>query len=259
MEAMALHLACLRGMCKCGKLAHAMASRGSFGKEIIEGLKPAFNLVYPPRCASCGCSIAEHGALCPDCWGELEFPGTVEKPDTSTGERHSGIIAATLYNDMSRSLLLKFKHGGKLSLAPILGRMIASRIHDEEDKAPLIIPVPLHRTRIWQRGFNQSAMLAREVAKAGRGELLVDGLVRIKRTRSLGDLPSATRHEILKGAIAVRRGAYEVVKERSVILIDDVLTSGATSTACVDALLNAGAENVKIACFARAARAPTRI
>ena len=255
---MALHLACLRGKRKCGTLAHAMASRGSFGKEIVEGLKPAFNLVYPPRCASCGCSIAEHGALCPECWGELEFPGNIEKPDPHTGERHAGIIAATLYTEMSRSLLLKFKHGGKLSLAPILGRMIASRIHNEDGDAPLIIPVPLHRLRIWQRGFNQSAMLAREVAKAGKGELLVDGLVRIKRTPSLGDLPSDTRHAILNGAIEVRKGAADMVRARSIILIDDVLTSGATSTACVDALLGAGAKDVRIACFARARRAPKR-
>ncbi|UAB79758.1 ComF family protein [Erythrobacter sp. SCSIO 43205] len=235
-----------------------MVWRGTLGKEIIEGLRPAFDLIYPPRCGSCGAPIAAHGALCEECWGELEFPGSVEMAQTSHGERHSGIIAATLYNDMSRSLILKFKHGGKLALAPILGRMIASRIHNDEGEMPLIIPVPLHRTRIWQRGFNQSAMLAREVANAGKGELLVDGLVRVKRTPSLGDLPSDTRHQILRGAIAVRRGAREMVRGRSVILIDDVMTSGATSTACVEALLGAGADTVRIACFARAKRAPSR-
>lgn len=159
---------------------------------------------------------------------------------------------------MSRSLLLKFKHGGKLALAPILGRMIASRIHNGEGGTPLIIPVPLHRMRIWQRGFNQAAMLAREVAKAGKGELLVDGLVRIKRTQSLGDLPSEKRHEILKGAISTRRGARDVVKGSSVVLVDDVITSGATSTACAEALLDAGAADVRIACFARARRARVR-
>ena len=254
-EAIAHHLGYLRAKRKCGTLKGAMAWRGTFGKEIIEGLRPAFNLVYPPRCASCGASIAAHGALCGECWGELEFPGNVEKPDAETGERHSGIIAATLYNDMSRSLLLKFKHGGKLALAPVLGRMIASRISSEEGEQPLIIPVPLHRTRIWQRGYNQSAMLAREVVRAGKGELLVDGLVRIRRTPSLGDLPSDERHAILDGAIAVRSGAREAIKGRAIILVDDVLTSGATSTACVEALLEAGADTVRIACFARARRA----
>lgn len=221
-----------------------------FGKDLKEGLRPVFDLVYPPRCPSCGAATANHGALCLDCWGELEFPAA-EKNESEQDARHSGIIAATIYNDMSRSLILKFKHGGKIALAPLLGRMIASRIHTKDGVTPLIIPVPLHRTRIWQRGFNQAAMLAQELAKAGKGELFIDALVRRKRTQSLGNLSSEKRHEILRGAIALNAKARDAVKGRSVILVDDVLTSGATSAACVDALLGAGAAEVRIACFAK--------
>lgn len=224
---------------------------GRLGKEVKEGLRPVVDLVYPPRCPSCGTAIATHGALCLDCWEQLEFANGYEKPESG---RHSGIIAATHYNDMSRALVLKFKHGGKLALAPLLGKMMAARIPDHEGEEPLIVPVPLHRTRIWQRGFNQSAMLARALAKAGKGELNVDALIRRKRTPSLGKLSAEKRKEALAGAICVRAKALAQLTGRSVILVDDVLTSGATSDACVDALLEAGAGDVRIACFARADR-----
>lgn len=184
-----------------------------------------------------------------DCWGGLEFP---KAEAASDGAHPSGVIAATLYNDMSRGLLLKFKHGGKIALAPLLGKMIASRIHLEEGEEPLLIPVPLHRTRIWQRGFNQSAMLARELAKAGKGELIVDALIRQKRTPSLGNMSADKRKSVLAGAIAVRPAAMQAIKGRPVILVDDVLTSGATSDACIEALLGGGAASVRLACFARA-------
>ncbi len=232
-----------------------MAWSAYLTKEIKESVRPLVDLVYPPRCPSCGVATANQGSLCVDCWGELEFPGCEHKPSTEDGAHHSGIIAATLYNDMSRALILKFKHGGKLALAPLLGRMMASRIQLEKGDAPLIVPVPLHRTRIWHRGFNQAALLAREVAEAGKGELKVDALIRQKRTPSLGNMSAKQRHKALAGAIVVRANAREAIKDRAIILVDDVLTSGATSNACVEALLGAEVHSVRIACFARADRA----
>jgi ComF family protein len=230
-----------------------MAAVNTLAKELKEGLRPVVDLVYPPRCPSCGAAIATHGALCLDCWGELEFPQSDDKV-IDEDSRHSGVIAATIYNDMSRSLILKFKHGGKLALAPLLGRMMASRIHNKGDDLPLIIPVPLHRSRIWQRGFNQAALLAREIAMAGKGELLVDGLVRQKRTPSLGNMSSEKRKAALNGAIVLNDKAWNAIKDRDIILVDDVLTSGATSDACVRALQDGGSNSVRIACFARANR-----
>ncbi|WP_299192530.1 ComF family protein [uncultured Erythrobacter sp.] len=245
-----------------------------WGSQLIaslkEGLRPVADLVYPPRCVSCGGAIAAQGALCAECWGELEFPGEpackqCQRPMGSAAAaksgtcyvcagdppRHSGIIAATLYNDASRKLILTYKHGGKIALAPLLARLMAARIDAPEGEGALLIPVPLHRWRIWSRGFNQAALLAREIAKAGKGELLVDGLLRAKRTPSLGGLGREERETALAGAIIVRPSRASQIAGRNVILVDDVLTSGATSDACISALLDAGAASVKVACFAR--------
>lgn len=235
-----------------------------------EGLRPIVDLVYPPRCVSCGGAIAAQGAMCAECWGELEIPGepackTCQRPLGSASAarsatcyecaaeppRHSGIIAATLYNDASRKLILTFKHGGKIALAPLLARLMAARIEPATSDQPLLVPVPLHRWRIWTRGFNQSALLARQIAGLGKGELLIDGLVRRKRTPSLGGLGKDAREQALAGAIAVRVSRAALVKGRHIILVDDVLTSGATSNACITALLDSGAASVRIACFAR--------
>ncbi len=177
---------------------------------------------------------------------------------TNDPPRHSGVIAATIYNDASRKLILTFKHGGKIALAPLLGQLLATRMPIDPDcDPPLLIPVPLHRWRIWKRGFNQAALLANDLAKRGKGDVLVDGLVRRKQTPSLGGLSQEERNKALEGAIAVRRGARAQIAGRAIILVDDVLTSGATSSACVGALLDAGAANVTIACFARVASGST--
>ena len=232
-----------------------------------EGIAPLVDLVYPPRCPACGESIGEQGGLCAGCWGDLAIPGdpscgACQRPFGENGPKggslcapclgnppvHDGIAAGTLYTDTSRKLVLAFKHGRRIALAPLLAKMMVARIPETEHER-LIIPVPLHRWRLWHRGFNQAGLLAKELEKAGCGNLRVDGLKRIKRTPSLGGMGAKARAKTLAGAIAVSNP--NKVRGRHVLLVDDVLTSGATSTACVKALKRAGAESVVIACFAR--------
>ncbi len=115
----------------------------------------------------------------------------------------------------------------------------------------VIVPVPLHRWRLWRRGFNQSALLGRELAKATGATLLVDGLARSKPTPMLGGMGRAARMRALSGAITVNPRQAGSLHGKSVLLVDDVLTSGSTSDACVKALKRAGAGRVVVGCFAR--------
>ncbi len=245
----------------------------SFGSIIANKLAqttaPVVDLIYPPRCPLCGGSIAAQQGLCGTCWSELHIPGepccaacqrpfgggsvtegALCAPCLSEPPKHDGIAAGTLYNPASRKLVLAFKHGRRIAMAPMLARLIAARLPELEGDW-LIVPVPLHRWRLWHRGYNQAALLARELAKLTGTELLLDGLVRRKATPSLGGLGKKARARTLAGAITVPGAKITRIKGANVLLVDDVLTSGATSDACVKSLKKAGARKVKIACFAR--------
>ena len=236
--------------------------------KIAEALAPLVDLIYPPRCPSCGEGVSVQGGLCSTCWDQLEFPGdpacirclrpfTDVAPEDRVCDKcraeppiHDGIAAGTIYTDASRRLVLSFKHGGKIALAPMLARMIAARLPELEGEW-LVVPVPLHATRLWRRGFNQSALLARQIARLRGQRLLVDGLVRRKQTRKLGHLGRVQRADMLKGAIAIHPRHQDAIRGSQVILVDDVMTSGATTNACIEVLREAGAHKVMIACFAR--------
>ena len=231
-------------------------------------LSPLVDLVYPPRCPLCGDALAAQDGLCPPCWGTLAIPGEPScgscgrpfhggiregalcAPCLADPPVHDGLAAATLYNDASRRLVLAFKHGNRIALGSMLARLMAARL-PYLDAGWIVVPVPLHRWRLWRRGYNQAALLARAIARHKGALLCVDGLVRQKPTPMLGGLGAKARRRALAGAIAAnpRRGA--LFQGASVLLVDDVLTSGATSDACVSALKLAGAATVRVACFAR--------
>ncbi|WP_338244966.1 ComF family protein [Aurantiacibacter hainanensis] len=210
-----------------------------------QAFAPLVDLIYPPRCPLCGEAIATQQGLCTACWSTLELPADSHCQD--------GITAATLYNDTARQLVLNFKHGRKIALAGMMARQIAARLGELEGDW-LAVPVPLHRVRLWQRGYNQSALIARELCKARALTLVVDALVRTKRTPSLGGLGREERARVLDGAIAANPARRAQLAGAKVLLVDDVLTSGATSNACIGALRKAGAGEVRVACFSRVAQ-----
>jgi predicted amidophosphoribosyltransferase len=249
----------------------------------METLAPLVDLVFPPRCALCAEPVAQQGGLCVACWGELIIPGApccsrcqrplpdriaeqgvdaalamteaaqgawVCAPCMADPPRHEGIAAATLYNDVSRPLLLAFKHGRRIGLADLMVRLMVARL-PALDGEWLVVPVPLNRWRLWRRGFNQSALLARGIARAIGQPLVVDALVRPRATPTLGHLGRRQRAALLQGAITAHPARVARLKGASVLLVDDVLTSGATTDACLIALRKAGVRHARIACFAR--------
>lgn len=243
--------------------------RVTLAATLRSSLSPLVDLVYPPRCPLCGEGLAAQSGLCAACWSGLVIPsepcctlcqrpfrggtvpdGSICAPCLATAPVHDGIAAGTLYNDASRRLVLAFKHGRRIALAPLLARLIAARLPVGGGEW-LAVPVPLHRFRLWRRGFNQSGLLAQSIAAQTGSRLIVDALVRRKPTPILGGLGRQARARALSGAITVNPARAAHLKGAQVILVDDVLTSGATSEACVRALKRAGAEKVVIACFAR--------
>lgn len=248
---------------RAGSLQHGAMLRGA--------LLPLVDLIYPPRCPACGDPLAAQDGLCVTCWNALARPegplcSACARPlkDDIAGEnalcavcmadppQHDGIAAAALYCPIARKLVLNFKYGRRLGLSSMMARMIVANLPELEGEW-LVMPVPLHWSRLWRRGYNQSALLAARVARSRGYSLLVDGLTRRKMTPPLGGLGKAARARTMRGAITINKRRPHAVRGANVLLVDDVLTSGATTNACVAVLKRAGAKNVMIACFARVA------
>ncbi|MGC1469129.1 MAG: ComF family protein [Sphingorhabdus sp.] len=164
--------------------------------------------------------------------------------------RHSGIKAAVAYGDISREIALKLKHGGKIGLARLIAGQLRRYVADVPDNA-VLVPVPLHWTRLWRRRYNQSALIAQEITRMSGHEHCPDALVRTRRTQALGGLSARERAAMVKGAFAINERQSARISGKPVILVDDVYTSGATTDACVATLLRAGASGVTIFCWAR--------
>lgn len=259
-----------------GKRALRLRKTGAAGSQthvsLRQAIAPIVDFVFPPRCPACGDAIAGGApngddALCFTCWGKLAMPGEpcckgCQRPfpaDRIGADElcrqcltepplHDGIVAATIYGEISRQLILDLKHAGRIALAGPMGRTMAARLAGRMND-PLVVPVPLHRWRLWKRGYNQSALLGRALAKGAGWEFAPDMLARVRKTPSLGGLDKVQRRSALEGAIVVARKG--LLANREIVLVDDVLTSGATSDACVRALKSVGAGRVVIACYAR--------
>ncbi len=160
--------------------------------------------------------------------------------------RHAGVFAAVAYDELSRRLALDLKYGRRVGLGETMARHMRRVVPGEAD---LLVPVPLHRWRLWSRGFNQSVVIGAALARAAALPLDARALARTRATPSLRGAGRAARARAVRGAFAVPDPTRVV--GRRIALVDDIYTTGATATAATAALLRAGAASVAVLCWAR--------
>ncbi|WP_375396106.1 double zinc ribbon domain-containing protein [uncultured Sphingomonas sp.] len=223
-------------------------------------------IALPPRCPGCGSVVRGDHRFCGDCWQSLEFLGEpwcagCALPfavDRGPGARcaaclrdppvHAGIRAAVAYGPVARTVALRLKYGGRLAFAQTMARLMARHLPPGAD---LLVPVPLHRWRLWSRGFNQAALIADALSSATGIASNPLVLTRRRRTPPLRGMNPGQRRKAVRGAFAVHSRHGDAVARRHVVLVDDIHTSGATAQACTRVLLAAGAARVTIVCWAR--------
>jgi len=227
----------------------------------------SLDLALPPLCPACREPVGAQAALRASCWSKLSFiappycerlgtpfaydpgPGVLSMQAIADPPAYERARAAVCYDDFSRILIHGLKYSDRLDLAPMLGRWMARAGHALLQDAEALVPVPLHWRRLWARRFNQSAALAKIVSQASGVPLLGDALKRVKATLQQVGLTASERALNVQGGFAVADRSR--VAGRRLILIDDVLTSGATIDACARALNRAGAARVDVLVFAR--------
>ena len=213
--------------------------------------RPILDFALPPRCPGCGAVTAEPHRFCLACWSSLRSWANLcaccalpfafgEGESVLCGACHGEppafdrLRAAVAYGEIPRKVALKLKYGGRPGVAETIARFIARHVAAEE--GALLVPVPLHRWRIWRRGYNQSALIA--AALAGRTGLQVklDLIERVKATPPLREMSPAERRKAVRGAFRIPPGHRPGLKGQAILLIDDVYTSGATANACARVL-----------------------
>lgn len=237
----------------------------------VSVLKPLVDLVLPPRCPGCGVLVEDDLQFCGDCWNALRFisapactacgkPFAQGRDDDLVCAEclahpplHDGIKAAVLYDDLSRSIVLRLKHGGKIGLARLVAKHLERHLPADASDV-VLVPVPLHRWRLWRRGFNQSILIARALAAKRSLKIETDVLRRTRATPPLKGMTRQQRAVAVRGVFDIPAARRDRIAGRHVLLIDDVYTTGATANACVRLLKKAGAARVTIFCWARVLR-----
>lgn len=242
-------------------------------RRAASALRAPFRLIFdaalPPLCPSCREPVGATAGLCAVCWSKLSpierpfcerlgipfvydpGPGILSMQAIADPPAYQRARAAVRYDDVARSLVHAFKYGDRLDLAPTIGRWMARAGQELLAEAEMIVPVPLHWQRLWARRFNQSAALAKVVGGISGVVVHPAVLKRVKATPQQVGLSRSERALNVQGVFKVPPEGKAAVAGRRILLMDDVLTSGATADACARALLRAGARSVDVLVFAR--------
>ena len=237
------------------------------------GLQGALQLLYPPQCISCAAPVQSDFGLCADCWRETPFisglvcdqcgvPLPGDEPDQhaicddciAIARPWDRGRAALMYRDNGQQLVLALKHGDRMDLVRPVSVWMERAVRPILRPGMLVVPVPLHWFRLFRRKFNQAALLSGAIAKAAGLEHCPDALHRRRSTGSQGGKTRDDRFANLVGAFAVPAGRDRRVRDRDILLVDDVMTSGATFAAATEALFSAGAQSVSVLSLARVAK-----
>jgi ComF family protein len=229
--------------------------------------------ILPPRCLLCGESVGEPDALCAPCWRGMRFftppwcarcglPFPYPMGEDAICGECSGkppafdrARAVLRYDEGSRPLILSFKHADETRLANALGRWMRRAGSEVLEEADLLLPVPLHWTRLFRRRYNQAALLAHAIRAGGGPPVAPDWLCRTRRTPSQGQFGRSLREANVRGAFSLR--PKRSVKGRRVVIVDEVMTTGATVEECARVLRRGGAEFIGVLTLARTLRTGT--
>lgn len=230
------------------------------------------DFLFPASCPLCSAPVSIHGELCGDCWGCFDwidgphcavcgypFPDGYENmpgamcPVCASGLGELDVVrAACRYDDMSRSAMLPFKHGGVIKYATFMSRAMIWALRDVDISPDIVMPVPLANRRLFHRGYNQATLLARPISAVYNAHLDFDS-VRRKYRENMGHKTHKQRFENIRGVFNVIKP--EKIRGKKILLVDDVMTSGATFTELSRVLKRAGASAVYGVVFCRVVRA----
>jgi ComF family protein len=227
------------------------------------------DFALPPRCPGCGVIVAEQHSFCAPCWQSIRFLGEPccklcghpfdydLGPEALCGPCHADpppfdrARAVMAYGTVARTIALRLKYGRRTGHAQLIAQHMMRHLGGLDSKALLFVPVPLHRWRLWSRGFNQAALIASALADISGGKAMNEALVRTRRTPPLRQMSPRKRRNIVRNVFALGKGQKARIDGLHVVLIDDVWTTGATASACAKVLRKAGAAQVDLLCWAR--------
>jgi ComF family protein len=240
-----------------------------FRGALRAALRLARDVALPPLCPSCREPLGDGAGLCATCWSKLSLieppycarlgipfaydpgPGLLSMEAIASPPAYDRARAAVRYDDVARALVLAFKFGDRLDLAPMMGRWMARAGSALLADADALLPVPLHWRRLWARRFNQAAALAGAISDISGVPVLHGGIKRVRATPQQVGLSKTDRAANVQGAFRVAPEEKALIAGKRLLLIDDVLTSGATVDTCARALLRAGCAHVDVLVFAR--------